>query len=334
LSWNLGVVQLNQRTYNAEKACNFDGSCGPNTWHWDNIQIQPAVPFALLRADRRVVDASQPGALNFPGPSPAGSHLHFVAQGVPIEFSLDGGATWAPAAIQGRPLNKPEHGEAYWQEVPAGTTSVLLRGHDNGTIKWGIQDISIWGPPGTESAGGTQPVPEGAVTSAPSALVAAAPAEAAPAPASAASAAAAPAPAPATAAAPAGALSFDDLPNPNHPFGGEYPSGVIDWGNDAWYLSGPFGPFTHQSIGFNGPGKTSASFALVSPRKVVSVDAYNGGAATTVTLSCEGNPDVTTQIASNQLTTIQTNWTAACSSVLVSSTNGWDTNFKNLVLSE
>ena len=98
------MVQLNQRTYNAEKACNFDGSCGPNTWHWDNIQIQPAVPFALLRADRRVVDAAHPEALNFGAPAPAGSHLHFVGVGVPVEFSLDEGASWQPAAVQGLSL--------------------------------------------------------------------------------------------------------------------------------------------------------------------------------------------------------------------------------------
>src|SRR5262249_25678058 len=30
LTWNQAVVQLNQRSYNAEKACNFDGTCGPN----------------------------------------------------------------------------------------------------------------------------------------------------------------------------------------------------------------------------------------------------------------------------------------------------------------
>jgi len=172
-------------------------------------------------------------------------------------------------------------------------------------------------------------VPEGAITSAPGAIAAAAPSEAAPAPVAAAAAAAPVAP-----AAPAGAITFDDLPNPNHPYSGQYPSGVIDWGTDAWYLSGPFGAFTNQSVGFNGPGKSSASFVLVAPRKLVSIDAYNGGAPTTITLSCDGNPDVTTQLASNQLATIQTNWTAACSKVTVTSTNGWDTNFKNLVLSE
>jgi hypothetical protein len=31
--------------------------------------------------------------------------------------------------------------------------------------------------------------------------------------------------------------------------------------------------------------------------------------------------------------TIQTNWTAPCATVTVSSTNGWDTNFDNLVVS-
>ena len=323
LSWNLGVVQLNQRTYNAEKACNFDGSCGPNTWHWDNIQIQPAVPFALLRADRRVVDAAHPEALNFGAPAPAGSHLHFVGVGVPVEFSLDGGASWQPAAVQGRPLNRPEHGEAYWQPVPEGTQSVLLRGQNNGTIAWALQDISIWGPPGSQSAGGFVPVPEGAISSAPAAAAAlTAPAEAAPV------AVAAQAP------TPVGAIAFDDLPDPNRAFNGEYPAGVIDWGSNQWYLSGPFGAFRTQSFGFNGPSLRSASFALLTPRTVVSIDAFNGEEPSTVTLSCAGQPDVQLQLAHNQLTTIVTGWTAPCQQVTIASTNGWGTNFKNLVLSD
>src|SRR5262249_50718528 len=111
LTWNLGVIQLNQRSYNAEKSCaspdhpasevmNASGlvdnpygaaHCPPNTWHWDNIQINPGVPFAMLRADRRVIDAQHPEVVTFPAPAPVNAHLHFVAGGVPIEFSLNGG---------------------------------------------------------------------------------------------------------------------------------------------------------------------------------------------------------------------------------------------------
>jgi hypothetical protein len=350
LTWNVGVVQLNQRSYNVEKGCarqeipesmieNQFGTisnpygeahCPPNTWHWDNINMSPSMPFAMLRADRRVVDAANPGPLTFPAPAPAGSHLHFVASGVPIEFSLDSGATWAPAAIQGRGLNRPEHGESYWQPVPAGTLSVLIRGHNNGSIKWAAADISIWGPPGSQSAGGSQPVPQGALTSSSEPLPAPAPApqpapESAPLAATAAVVAAAPV---------AGALAFDDLPNPNRPLNGQYPSGVIDWGTNQWYLSGPFGAFDRQSISFNGAGPTSGTFTFSEPRTLQSIDAYNGQAPTTVTLSCDGQADVQASLDHAQLATIQTGWTGPCSKVTIVSTNGWDTNFKNLVLSD
>jgi hypothetical protein len=345
LGWNVGVVQLNQRSYNVMKGCarqeipesmvenRFgvisnpygEAHCPPNTWHWDNIQIQPAIPFAMLRADRRVVDAANSGPLNFPAPAPAGSILHFVAAGVPIEYSLDNGGSWQPARIQGRPLNRPEHGEAYKQPIPEGTTSVMLRGHDNGTINWAIQDISIWGPPGTTSAGGSQLVPEGAISSVAVAPPSAPQLESAPA-----AAAAVVAPAP----APAGAIAFDDLPNPNRTLNGHYPDGVIDWGTNSWYLSGPFGAFTTQSIGFNGPGLTSGTFAFVTPRTLASIDAYNGGQDTTVTVHCDGQPDVSVTVPSRQLTTVATGWSGPCGSVTLTSTNGWDTNFKNLVLAD
>ena len=110
---------------------------------------------------------------------------------------------------------------------------------------------------------------------------------------------------------------------------------MIDWGTSSWYLSGPFGAFTNQSIGFNGPGLTSGSFNFITPKTLASIDAYNGGSAgSTITLSCAGQPDVPVSLNSHQLTTIQTGWTAPCASVTVGSTNGWDTNFKNLVLGE
>ena len=129
-------------------------------------------------------------------------------------------------------------------------------------------------------------------------------------------------------------VTFDDLSGQNRVLSGQYPTGVIDWGANAWYLSGPWGAFTTKSVGFNGAGPTSASFAFVTPRRLVSVRAYNGGsAATTVTLSCAGQPTVTTALAAGQVATISTGWTGTCTAVTVGSTNGWDTNFDDLVIS-
>jgi PKD repeat protein/endonuclease YncB( thermonuclease family) len=124
---------------------------------------------------------------------------------------------------------------------------------------------------------------------------------------------------------------FDDLTGQDRVLNGQYPTGVINWGTGAWYLSAPWGGFTTKSIGFNGPGLTSGSFTFISPRRLLSIQAYNGGAATTVTLQCAGKPDVVQAIAAGQLVTITTNWVGTCSSVTILSTNGWDTNLDNLL---
>ncbi|HEY3059771.1 MAG TPA: CARDB domain-containing protein [Chloroflexota bacterium] len=129
-------------------------------------------------------------------------------------------------------------------------------------------------------------------------------------------------------------VTFDDLSNPERPLGGEYPSGVIDWGTNAWYLSSPWGQFSTNSIGFNGAGPTSASFTFVRASRLAQIDAFNGGSvASTIRLSCAGQPTAEFTVAAGQLLTLSTGWTGTCSSVTVSSANGWDTNFDNLMLS-
>jgi hypothetical protein len=128
-------------------------------------------------------------------------------------------------------------------------------------------------------------------------------------------------------------LTFDDLSNPNRTLNGQYPSGVVDWGTNAWYLSGPWGQFATNSIGFNGPGLTSGSFTFISPKRLLRVDAYNGAStSSTVTLACSGQPTVNATVGAHQVVTISTNWTSTCSGVLVTSSNGWDTNFDNVTI--
>jgi hypothetical protein len=131
---------------------------------------------------------------------------------------------------------------------------------------------------------------------------------------------------------PAQTITFNDATGQNRTLNGQFPGGVIDWGTGRWYLSGPYGAFTTKSIGFNGPGLTNAAFTFVTPARLVSMEAFNGGVATTVTLRCTGKPDVVVPIAPNTLTTINTGWSGVCSQVTVFSTNGWDTNFDNLVI--
>lgn len=130
-------------------------------------------------------------------------------------------------------------------------------------------------------------------------------------------------------------ITFDDLPGQNRTLTGEYPLGIVDWGsNGAWYHAAPWRKFTTKSLSFNGYGGfSSGTFSILGQRWLVQIDAFNGGEApTTVTIRCPGKPDVVRAVAPDELTTITTNWTASCTSVTITSSNGWDTNFDNLVL--
>jgi hypothetical protein len=126
-------------------------------------------------------------------------------------------------------------------------------------------------------------------------------------------------------------VTFDDL-TPNQPLNGQYPSGVINWGTNFWFVSGPYAQFTTNSISFWDGAATSANFTFVAPTGLISLQASNGGTvASTISLSCAGNPTKTQLVDVNQLITISTGWLNPCSVVTIASSNGWDTNFKNLV---
>jgi hypothetical protein len=131
-------------------------------------------------------------------------------------------------------------------------------------------------------------------------------------------------------------VSFDDagLIGQDRALSGQYPAGVIDWGSNQWYLSAPWQQFASRSISFNGAGRTSATLTLLTPARVLSVDAYNGGtAASNVTLSCVGNPPASATVARGAAPiTLSTGWSSPCTSVTFASSNGWDTNFDNLVI--
>jgi hypothetical protein len=138
-----------------------------------------------------------------------------------------------------------------------------------------------------------------------------------------------PTPTPTATPVPQGAnqtVTFDDLSPQNRPLNGQYPSGVIDWGTNAWYLSGTYGAFDTNSIGFNGAGPTSATLRFVAPRRLVQIDAYNGDNRnpSTVTLSCAGQPTVSISVPSTRFIRIATGWTGTCTSLTIGSSNGWN----------
>ena len=145
LGWTTGVVQLGHHSYNPDKACNYNGTCGADTWHWDNVSISPSVPFSIFNADRRFVSASTSPQLNFPTGAPAGARLRFAGIGSNLAVSYNGGVTWQTPQLQAYSTNAPaERFRSYWTAIPAGTQSVQFRGSGWFGGSWLVRDVGIW----------------------------------------------------------------------------------------------------------------------------------------------------------------------------------------------
>jgi hypothetical protein len=143
LSWDAGVVQLGHHSYNPEKDCT--SPCAPNTWHWDNVQIQPAIPFTMVNGDVRAVGSDLGDLVVLSAPAPAGAHLRFAGIGTDLEVSFDGGATWELAQTQAHSVDFVEdHFRSYWTPIPVGVTEVRFRGDDWWGGPWRARDISVW----------------------------------------------------------------------------------------------------------------------------------------------------------------------------------------------
>jgi hypothetical protein len=144
LAWSRGIVQLSHHSYNPTKKCVVSATmtCVPNTWHWSDFSISNAVPFTLIRGDHQAIHGA-PTLVTFPSAAPHSSFLRFAAIGT-IDVSFDGGKTWQPAKVQSQQRHNPEHFSSYWIAVPAGTTSVNIRGTNWFAGPWWVRDVSIW----------------------------------------------------------------------------------------------------------------------------------------------------------------------------------------------
>lgn len=152
LDWSQGIVQFGHHSYNPGKACNFDGTCGPNTWHWDNVYISPATTFTIFRANQRHVDPTTPPDITLPAPAPTNAFLRFAGVGPHIEVSFDGGQTWRSAQAPNQNEFIAEHFWSYWMPIPSGVSGLQIRGQDWYGGVWMVRDISVWSlqPPATQ----------------------------------------------------------------------------------------------------------------------------------------------------------------------------------------
>ncbi len=142
LTWNQGIIQFAHHSYNPTK----DNSGTPDTWHWDNFEIENGIPFTIIKSDRRYVD-SQTSVIQLGQPAPANAHLRFAGIGRNLEVSFDGGATWQMAQknLQG---NDEYHFASYWTPIPVGTTTVMFRGSSWGSGEaWQARDMTVWARP-------------------------------------------------------------------------------------------------------------------------------------------------------------------------------------------
>lgn len=143
LDWTQAIVQFGHHSYNPNKSCNFDGTCGPNSWHWDSVIMKPALPFAIISADRRYVNEESTSA-EFESPAPAFAHLRFAGIGEQLEVSFDGGNSWQTAQKQIQEEDNPGAFASYWMPIPIGVSQVEFRGESWFAGKWHVRDISIW----------------------------------------------------------------------------------------------------------------------------------------------------------------------------------------------
>lgn len=148
IPWTQGIVQFGHHSYTPTK----DGSGEPATWHWDNVEINPSVPFDIvhttggyheyLRADWQT---ECPGdcEVTFVEPAGANAQLRFAAWG---PFEVDVGNGWQ-AAEPRVPTRKPEHASSYVIPVTEGTTSVRFKFAESGAPIMAT-GFAIWSPPG------------------------------------------------------------------------------------------------------------------------------------------------------------------------------------------
>ena len=127
-------------------------------------------------------------------------------------------------------------------------------------------------------------------------------------------------------------VTFDD---PHLPAGtalvGEYPSGVIDWGQGDWQISTPHGKFGTFTLSLTNPQATSADFEFYFPRIFTGVDIYNDGPSeATITVRSPETREASVQVKPGELRRFRTNWRDPSSRITVELQNGQGVRFDNL----
>jgi hypothetical protein len=130
-------------------------------------------------------------------------------------------------------------------------------------------------------------------------------------------------------------ITFDDPHLPaGTPLLGQYPSGVVDWGNGHWEIGAPSGKFGTFTLMQSDPKAKMAEFSFYSPRIFTGVDVYNGGDRdATLTIRSPEIREVPYTIKARELLRLRTGWREPISKVIFNFTNGEALRFDNLAYS-
>lgn len=148
IPWDRAGVLMGHYVYNSRK----DGGGMENTWHWDNLYIEPAVPIDICVPDARFTDASDP-TIRFNKPAPENAFMVFASPDITrtaqfMEVSFDQGQTWQRGERQRGSTTdlSDEWGVSYALfhiPIPAGTQEVSFRGRDSNWYRWMARDVYI-----------------------------------------------------------------------------------------------------------------------------------------------------------------------------------------------
>ena len=71
-----------------------DNAGVPATWHWDEFNLSPSVPFTMIKSPTRIVEDETP--VHFNAPAPANAYLRFSATASSAQVSAK------PRSVAGR----------------------------------------------------------------------------------------------------------------------------------------------------------------------------------------------------------------------------------------
>jgi hypothetical protein len=131
-------------------------------------------------------------------------------------------------------------------------------------------------------------------------------------------------------------ITFDDLHLPaGTRLSGQYPSGVIDWGqagaDDEWQIATPYGKFGTFTLALADPQAQHAHFHFYTPHIFDGLDVYNGGDAdATIVIRSPEIREISFTIKPRELRRLKTEWRDTSSQVSFDITNGQFLRFDNL----